>query len=171
MKKVDKMADYNDVAYEGMSSKNSSRSWRILTGIRKFCKQNLLVILLLTSLILGIIIGFAIKFGSSRDFSKKEVGYISFPGTLFLNALKMVIVPLITTSLISGMASLDKNAYGKLGGKAVLYYMTTTFIAVVLGIIVVTSIQPGRGADKDSIHRAGSSEQVDTADAFLDLLR
>ncbi|XP_072032417.1 excitatory amino acid transporter 3-like [Amphiura filiformis] len=165
------MADYDDLQYQGISSDNSKRSTRILSGVKKFCKANLLVILLLTSLKLGIIIGFAVKFGSNRDFSKKDVEYISFPGTLFLNALKMVIVPLITTSLISGMASLDKNAYGKLGGKAVLYYMTTTFIAVILGIIVVTSIQPGRGADKDAIQREGSSQQVNTADAFLDLLR
>ncbi len=136
-----------------------------------FCKENLLIILLLISLILGIALGFIIKIGADMSFTDKEIAYISFPGTIFLNSLKMVIIPLIVSSLIAGMASLDKQASGKLGGKAILYYMTTTFIAVILGIIMVTSIRPGKGTNKDEIIRDGTSQQVNTVDAFLDLIR
>ena len=83
----------------------------------------------------------------------------------------MVIIPLIVSSLIAGMASLDKQASGKLGIKAIAYYFCTTLIAVILGIILVTTIQPGKGRDKNEIARDGSSQQVNTVDAFLDLLR
>lgn len=83
-----------------------------------------------------------------------------------------MIIPLVVTSLIAGMASLDRQASGKLGLRAVLYYFTTTFIAVILGIILVMSIRPGaRGRSKDEIDTAGPVEEVNTADAFLDLLR
>ena len=163
---------YDGVQYADISGK-PSRSAKICRYIGQFCKANLLVILLLTSMVLGIVIGFIVKFSSDRVYSKKEIGYISFPGVLFLNCLKMMIIPLITTSLISGMASLDKTAYGKLGGKAILYYMTTTFLAVIVGIVLVVSIQPGKGRDKDDINRKEDyrTEQVDTVDAFLDLIR
>ena len=84
---------------------------------------------------------------------------------------QVMIIPLVISSLIAGMASLDQQASGKLGLRAVLYYFTTTFIAVILGIILVMTIRPGRGKDMGDIDRQGSVEPVNTADAFLDLLR
>ncbi|XP_030852419.1 excitatory amino acid transporter 1-like [Strongylocentrotus purpuratus] len=138
----------------------------------QFMFNNLLLILMILSLILGCAVGFGVKLGSDRDFTSDEIKFISFPGTIFLNMLKVMIIPLVVTSLIAGMASLDRQASGKLGLRAVLYYFTTTFIAVILGIILVMSIRPGaRGRSKDEIDTAGPVEEVNTADAFLDLLR
>ena len=82
-----------------------------------FLRRNLLVLLLLISLILGVGVGFIIKFCTDIELSAKEIGYISFPGTLFLNMLKMIIVPLIVSSLVAGMSSLDKRVSGVLGLK------------------------------------------------------
>ncbi|XP_071478916.1 excitatory amino acid transporter 3-like [Diadema antillarum] len=141
------------------------------SGLRGFLLQNLLLILMLLSLVLGCAIGFGIKLGTDSDFTDDEIKYISFPGTLFLNMLKVMIIPLIVSSLIAGMSSLDQQASGKLGLRAVLYYFTTTFIAVILGIILVMSIRPGSRQSRDNIDSTGSVEQVNTADAFLDLLR
>lgn len=71
---------------------------------------------------------------------------ISWLGTLFLNALKMTIIPLIMASVISGIGSLgDIRQLGKLGGATVLYYLLTTAIAVFIGLVVVNWIQPGAG--------------------------
>jgi len=67
-------------------------------------------------------------------------------GDLFLNALKMMVLPLIATSIIVGITNLgDTRTLGSIGIKALLYYMATTGIAVVLGLIVVNVIQPGAG--------------------------
>lgn len=151
-------------------SSSSSPSSR-LSCCSSFCRENLLIIFLLTSLLLGVLVGFIIKLCTDIEFTSSEIAYISFPGTLFLNSLKMVIIPLIVSSLIAGMSSLDKQASSKLGGKAILYYFSTTLLAVILGIILVTSIQPGRGRDKNDIVRDGSTQQVNTVDAILDLLR
>ena len=65
-------------------------------------------------------------------------------GTLFLNALKMLIVPLIATSIISGVAGLGgPGTLGRLGGKTVLYYLATSTIAVLVGLTIVNLVQPG----------------------------
>lgn len=67
-------------------------------------------------------------------------------GTLFLNALKMLIVPLIVSSMIMAVAELgDVRRLGRTGGLVILYYFATTAIAVLLGILVVNLIQPGSG--------------------------
>ena len=71
---------------------------------------------------------------------------VAWLGTMFLNALKMLIVPLVFTSMVTGIAGLgDIRNFGKLGKKTVLYYLSTTMIAVTIGIILVNIIQPGAG--------------------------
>ena len=68
----------------------------------------------------------------------------SFIGTLFLNALKMVIVPLIASSIISSMAGIGgARGFGRLGGKTLLYYLATSLLAILTGLIIVNLLQPG----------------------------
>lgn len=65
-------------------------------------------------------------------------------GSLFLNALKMLIVPLIVSSIIVGIAGIgSSSALGRLGGKTLLYYMTTSLIAILIGLMMVNIIAPG----------------------------
>ena len=65
-------------------------------------------------------------------------------GDLFINALKMVVVPLITTAIISGMINVgDGDNLGRLGAKTVAFYLTTSLIAVLVGLLVVNVISPG----------------------------
>ena len=67
-----------------------------------------------------------------------------FLGDLFLNALKMMVLPLIASSIIVGVTNLgDMKSLGSLGFKAILYYTLTTGIAVILGLVVVNLMQPG----------------------------
>lgn len=139
--------------------------------IISFVRTNLLLVLLMSSLVLGITVGFCVRLISTRKYTDSEITYILFPGTLFLNMLSMIIIPLIVSSLIVGMASLDKQASGKLGMRTIIYYFGTTLLAVILGIILVTTIRPGVNREKDDIIRTGEAEEVNTVDAFLDLIR
>lgn len=85
---------------------------------------------------------------------------VEWMGTLFLNALKMVIIPLIVAAVISGVASLgDVRKLGRVGGVAVGYYAATTAVAVLIGLIMVNIIQPGVGID---ISHAGISDHIRT---------
>ena len=78
--------------------------------------------------------------------------------------------PLLFDSLISGMASIPSKAAGKLGGYAVLYYLITTFMAVLLGILLVSTIKPGnKGVDRAI--KVNKNKLVEPVDAILDLIR
>jgi len=71
---------------------------------------------------------------------------IEWLGTLFLDALKMTIVPLIVAAIISGVTSMgDIRKLGRVGGLTILYYASTTALAVLIGLVIVNLIQPGSG--------------------------
>jgi len=68
----------------------------------------------------------------------------AFVGTLFLNALKMLIVPLIASSIIIGIAGMGgHHALGRMGSKTIFYYMATSLIAILIGLTVVNMVTPG----------------------------
>ncbi|HUV30702.1 MAG TPA: dicarboxylate/amino acid:cation symporter [Acidobacteriota bacterium] len=74
---------------------------------------------------------------------------ISVIGTVFLNALKMVIVPLIVASMIVGVTSLgDVRKLGRTAGKTLLFYLVTTGFSVFVGLVLVNIISPGSGVEK-----------------------
>ncbi len=74
--------------------------------------------------------------------------YVRWSGDLFLRALKMIIVPLVFTSVVSGVTNLGttKNL-GRLGLKTIFYYISTSMLAILTGLILVDIIKPGIGAD------------------------
>ena len=87
----------------------------------------------------GLVTGAEATFLGIRFFAVYE-----FFGTLFLNALKMLIVPLVFSSIIVGIAGVGaKGSLGKLGGKTILYYLFTSTIAILVGLIMVNLVQPG----------------------------
>ena len=94
---------------------------------------------------------------------------IGFAGELFMSMLKMLILPLIVASLICALASLDAKATGRVGRRALVYYLSTTILAVILGIVLVVAIRPGETDEE----KTGTKEvqPVRTLDAFLDLIR
>ena len=68
-------------------------------------------------------------------------------GDLFLRLLQMLVVPLIVSSLITGVTGMgDLRTLGSIGGRAIAFYLTTSFLAIVTGIVVVNIIRPGEGA-------------------------
>lgn len=76
------------------------------------------------------------------------VKYIAWMGELFMSALKMIIIPLILTSIASGVANIGSAGnLGKLGLKTMSYYMLTSISAITIGLFMVNFIQPGKGAN------------------------
>ena len=77
-------------------------------------------------------------------FGIEFITMFDYIGTLFLNALKMIIVPLITSSIIVGVAGIGSGGnLGALGGKTLLFYAATTLAAILIGLFVINTIQPG----------------------------
>lgn len=125
--------------------------------------------ILLGFIILGAVSG--VLFGW---FFSKQALAIGWLGTLFLNALKMIIIPLILAAVISGIGSLgDIRRLGKLGGYTVLYYLATTSVAVFIGLLVVNWIQPGAGIQLGGSEVPESilaKQDTGIADIFLSLI-
>lgn len=71
------------------------------------------------------------------------VAILNFFGTLFLNALKMLIVPLVVASIITGMMELKPNTLGRLGSKTLFFYMSSSLVAILIGLLMVNVLQPG----------------------------
>ncbi len=81
-------------------------------------------------------------------FGQGAVRWTGWMGTIFIRLLKMVIVPLIFTSIVSGVASVGGGkSLGRLGLKTFLYYIATSMVAVVTGLLLVNFLKPGVGAD------------------------
>ncbi|KAM9544898.1 excitatory amino acid transporter 1-like [Salvelinus alpinus] len=135
--------------------------------VKGFFRRNAFVIFTVAAVIIGIGLGFALR---PYKMTYREVKYFSFPGELLMRMLQMLVLPLLVSSLITGIAALDSRASGKMGMRAVVYYMTTTVIAVFIGIVMVLIIHPGKGS-KDEFKNQQKIEQVSPADAFLDLIR
>lgn len=94
---------------------------------------------ILIALILAIIFGYFVPQG---------VEYVSWIGDIFLRSLKMVIIPLIFSSIISGVTSMGEGKnLGRLGIKTLGYYMLTSLMAIVTGLIIVNLVKPGVGVD------------------------
>ena len=91
----------------------------------------------------------ALLAGTAAGFFLGEtVLHIEFLGTLFLKALKMIIVPLIATSIISGISGIGSTGnIGRMGARTFLYYVSTSLLAILTGLILVNLIQPGVGAE------------------------
>ena len=79
-------------------------------------------------------------------------------GDLFLRLLQMLVVPLIVSSLITGVTGMgDLRTLGSIGGRAIGFYLTTSFLAIVTGIVVVNIIRPGDGAELALLEEGAAS--------------
>jgi len=98
---------------------------------------------ILIALGLAIVIGLMVG-PTGALFGVPFISIFDFIGTMFLNALKMLIVPLIVSSIIIGIAGIGaSDSVGRLGGKTIGYYALTSFFAIVVGLLVVNIVQPG----------------------------
>uniref|UniRef100_A0A7N5JGE6 Amino acid transporter n=1 Tax=Ailuropoda melanoleuca TaxID=9646 RepID=A0A7N5JGE6_AILME len=136
---------------------------------KRFLRNNWLLLSTVAAVVLGITIGVLVREYSTL--SSLEKFYFAFPGEILMRMLKLIILPLIISSMITGVAALDSSVSGKIGLRAIVYYFCTTVIAVILGIILVVSIKPGVSQKLDEIDRTGSSPEVSTVDSMLDLIR
>uniref|UniRef100_A0A8C9DPU4 Amino acid transporter n=1 Tax=Prolemur simus TaxID=1328070 RepID=A0A8C9DPU4_PROSS len=139
----------------------------ILARGKDVCRRNGLLILSVLSVIVGCLLGFFLR---TRRLSPQEISYFQFPGELLMRMLKMLILPLVVSSLMSGLASLDAKTSSRLGILTVAYYLWTTFVAVIVGIIMVSIIHPGGAAQKETTEQSGKPI-MSSADALLDLIR
>ncbi|KAM7078434.1 neutral amino acid transporter A isoform 1-T1 [Molossus nigricans] len=139
-----------------------------------FLKQNALVLLTVSGVVAGAGLGAALR---GLGLNRTQVIYLAFPGEMLLRMLRMIILPLVVCSLVSGAASLDASALGRLGGVAIAYFGLTTLGASALAVALAFIIKPGSGAQtlkSSDLGLEGSGPPPipkETVDSFLDLAR
>ena len=106
-----------------------------------------------------------------EPWTRREAMYVKYIGELFLNMLKGIIIPLVIPSLISTIGSMDIGLSSKVGLRAIVYSLSTTALAVILGIILVVSIRPGLDQGQGEKITEGEKKNVTTADTLMDLVR
>ena len=115
---------------------------------------------IIIGLLLGTAYGIASAFNGWSEFTSN---FISPFGTIFLNLLKLIAVPLIVSSLITGIASLsDTRKLSRIGLRTILLYVATTAVAVSIGLILVNVLEPG-SAIPDSYQETLSNEYIEKA--------
>ena len=129
---------------------------------------------ILVGLILGIAVG-AIFYGNPEVQT-----YLQPIGTIFIRLIKMIVIPIVVSSLIVGVASVgDIKKLGSLGGKTILYFEIITTIAIIIGLGAANLFHPGTGIDMEHLSKkdiggyVSTTEQVEThsfADTFVNIV-
>lgn len=126
-------------------------------------------VVLLAAIIVGVVLGVV-----SGWFYGPAMVSVAWLGELFLNGLKMLILPLILAAVISGVASLgDIRKLGRIGGITILYFVITTGIAVFVGLVAVNLIRPGDGiawAVGGMLETVEAKAQMGVSDILLSLV-
>lgn len=126
---------------------------------------------IIIGLVLGLIWGLLAGFLGLTEFTS---GYIRPVGTIFIDLLKLIAVPLVLASLVVGVSSLnDMTRLSKMGGKTVAIYMVTTMFAITIGLTVVNIMQPGATLPDETrtALMESYSEGVEGRDADAELLQ
>lgn len=122
----------------------------------------------LTALVLASVCGLSINLGGWQD-SEFATGFVAacdFMGAMFMNALRMVVVPLVATSIITGMLQMGgERDFARLGIKTLAYYTLSGLLAIVIGLGVVNVMQPGNVSPDVAAQILG---QAQDAEAFSD---
>lgn len=124
-----------------------------------------ILIALLLAVIVGVIANQASAGGESPGWVTVLIEIARFDGTLFLRALKMIVIPLIVSSIVLAVMNIGADkAFGRLGLKTLLYYLCTSIASVVIGLSVVNLMNPG---DVDATTREAMIAQAESPDAFM----
>ncbi|XP_049285037.1 excitatory amino acid transporter [Anopheles funestus] len=137
--------------------------------------DNKLILITLSGVLLGVIIGFTFRpLGLSSD----SLMLIAYPGELFMRVLKLMILPLVIASLISGSSSLNAKLNGKIALRTFVYFLTTSLLNAILGTTLALIIHPGNPTTEDVLHTdllrdtsLSKAKTVSLMDSVLDLGR
>lgn len=122
-----------------------------------------LVLRILVSFVLGSLIGAAFWYWSQRSGDapvQQIIAYVSPFGQVFVHMLKMIVVPIIFFSLVTGASSLPIKRFGRIGLKTILWYLFCSFLAAILGTCVALLVNPGSGADLDAWQQLVPAEEA-----------
>src|SRR5690349_5653705 len=130
-------------------------------------KGNRLTIYIFLSMIVGILIGYLIHINSSPEFIKSFSTNIKLLTSIFLRLVQMIIAPLVFSTLVVGIAKLgDIKTVGRIGGKAMLWFISASLISLLIGLFWVNLMKPGLGFSLASTDTSAAQDVIGKTKSF-----
>jgi Na+/H+-dicarboxylate symporter len=107
--------------------------------------QRLIFIGLIVAMILGVVVGALIHQFTSPDLATEITGYIKLLSDIFLRLIKMIVAPLVLTTLSVGIAHLGGGALGRMGARTMGWFITASLVSLGIGLVMVNVLAPGVG--------------------------
>ncbi|PJK31856.1 amino acid:proton symporter [Pseudomonas sp. S10E 269] len=132
-------------------------------------KKNKLPRQIAVGIVLGVLVGWACHhYAGSEQAAKALAGYFSMVTDIFLRMIKMIIAPLVFATLVGGIASMGSSrSVGRIGLRAMLWFVTASLVSLMLGMALVNLFQPGAGLNMQVVQHATAAVPVNTGDFSL----
>ncbi|MFY7793100.1 MAG: dicarboxylate/amino acid:cation symporter [Chitinophagaceae bacterium] len=128
---------------------------------------NRLTIIIFLSMVLGIMIGYFVHHNASKEFIATLSVNLKLLANIFLRLVQMIIAPLVFSTLVVGIAKLgDLKAVGRVGGKAMLWFVTASLFSLLIGLFWVNLMEPGVGFERASMDVAGAQDVMSKTKTF-----
>ncbi|GAA4072854.1 cation:dicarboxylase symporter family transporter [Flavobacterium cheonanense] len=126
-----------------------------------------LTVQILIAMVLGAILGIYIHNNFETEFAKNFSDKIKILATIFIRLVQMIIAPLVITTLVVGIAKLgDIKSVGRIGGKAMGWFFTASFISLLIGLFWVNILEPGVGLNLTDVDVSTAAEVTDKTKSF-----
>ena len=130
-------------------------------------KKSRLTLYIMMAMLLGIIAGYFIHGNTSDAFIKDFGPKIKLLTTIFLRTVQMIIAPLVFATLVVGIAKLgDLKTVGRVGGKAMLWFISASLVSLLLGLLLVTITKPGAGVNLSNNDAEGIKDLMSKSTEF-----
>src|SRR5437868_1625545 len=130
-------------------------------------KGNRLTIFILLAMVLGVVVGYIVHKTSSAESIQTFSTDIKLLTTIFLRLVQMIIAPLVFCTLVVGIAKLgDLKTVGRVGGKALLWFVTASLVSLLLGMFLVNLFQPGHAIDLSNADATGAKDLIGKTQEF-----
>lgn len=130
-------------------------------------KKSRLTLYILIAMVLGIGVGYYVNITYDKATIKAFADNIKLLTTIFLRMVQMIIAPVVFATLVVGIAKLgDLKTVGRVGGKAMLWFISASLISLALGLILVNIAQPGVGANIENVDAEGVKDLMEKSKGF-----
>jgi Na+/H+-dicarboxylate symporter len=126
-----------------------------------------LTVQILIAMAIGMVVGIYVHNNYELETAKSFSSYVKILATVFIRLVQMIIAPLVFTTLVVGIAKLgDIKSVGRIGGKALGWFFTASFISLMIGMFWVNTLEPGKGLNLTDVDMSAASEVVDKTHHF-----
>jgi Na+/H+-dicarboxylate symporter len=130
-------------------------------------KGNRLTAFILLAMVLGVLTGYIVYTRADASFQKDFAGNIKLLSNIFIRLVQMIIAPLVFSTLVVGIAKLgDMKTVGRVGGKAILWFVTASLASLLIGMVLVNYFKPGQYINLSQSDTAGLKDLMGKTQTF-----